>query len=280
MRRWRSGDLEIVAGGLLLSLIVCAAAAAAWIAPHNPLAQDLTHLLLPPGQPAGPALGGGTYLLGSDGLGEDVWSRLLYGARTSLIIGFAAGVLGASVGTPLGLVGAFVGGWSDGIITALADVQTAVPFLALAIAAVALVGGGTSAVVGVLALGSWVVFARVVRAEALSLRHRPYVEAARALGASPWHIAVRHLLPAVWGSVLVLFSQQVAAIIQYEAALGFLGLDVPPPQPTWGGMLASGTDYLATAWWISIMPGLALTLTSIALGLLGDGLAARTRLPR
>jgi len=215
----------------------------------------------------------GTFsVLGTDSLGRDIWSRILYGARISLLIGVAAASVALLIGVPLGLVAGFFGGPMNTVIMRWVDIQLAIPFFLLAITIAALFGQGLFNVIILLGLTSWVGYTRVTRAQVLQVRELPYVEAARSIGATQLTVLSRHVLPNIWTPILVLASQQVGALIIAESSLTFLGIGIPPDIPSWGGMIANGRNYLSTAWWISTVPGFALTLTVVAVYFLGDGL--------
>lgn len=265
MRRFfRSGRAP--AGFLLLAVLIASAISAALIAPHDPNSQDIVNRLIPPFNPST------GYILGSDQLGRDVLSRLIYGTRVSLLVGATSVVIAGLVGITLGLLSGYYGGRMDSIITWLANVQLSFPFILLVIALVAVVGGGLVNVIIVLGLASWVVYQRVVRAEVLAIREREYVEAARALGAHDGRILARHILPNVLTPMIVIATLQMAQMIIAESALSFLGLGVQPIIPSWGSMLADGRNYLTSAWWVATLPGLAIVLTVLSINLLGDWL--------
>jgi peptide/nickel transport system permease protein len=250
-----------VLGLAIIALVVIGAIGADRIAPFNPAAQSLRERLQPPGA---------VHLLGTDNLGRDILSRTIYGARVSLVVGVAAALLAGSVGVVLGLLAGYLGGGSDALVSRLADVQQAIPFLILAIAVAVIVGPSLTNVVLVLAVTAWVSYFRVVRAEVLSLRESLLVDAARTIGASGPRVLVRHVLPNVSASIIVIGSLLVANMIIFEASLSFLGLGVPPPTPTWGRMVFDGVQYVDSAWWLSLFPGLAIVLTVLAINLVGD----------
>jgi peptide/nickel transport system permease protein len=239
------------------------------LATTDPIDQDLTEALKPPFWRDDGSL---RHPLGTDHLGRDVYSRLIYGAQMSLAISVLAAFLGAVVGVAAGLVAGYRGGPVDAIIMRLADLNLAFPLILLALAVVALLGANLKNLVIVMSITTWMIYARVVRGLSLGLREREFVQAARALGAHDARIIARHVLPNVLAPVMVIWTLEVARIILMESALSFLGLGVPPPTPTWGRMLAEGRDYLTVAGWIAVFPGLAILLTVLGINLLGDGL--------
>lgn len=234
------------------------------LAPHSPNAQSIALRLRPPGTEG--------YLLGTDQLGRDVLSRLIWGARLSIIVGLIVMVLTAVVGVLVGLISGFIGGIVDTVIMRIVDMWLAFPFLLLAIALVAVLGQGVDKLIIALVLSGWPAFARPVRSEILQLRDREYVLSAKVLGVSAWGVMFRHLLPNVMPTVMVLAALDLGATILSLAALSFLGLGVDAESPSWGGMLASGRNYVATAWWLSTFPGLAIFLVVISANLIGDWL--------
>jgi peptide/nickel transport system permease protein len=266
-RLWRISPLMVVGGAILL-LVVLACAAASALAPADPIKTVFSARLKPP-------LGlGGTapHLLGTDNLGRDILSRVLYGGRISLSLATAAVVLAAISGVALGLLSGYAGGAIDDAIMRVADIQLSFPVIMLAIAIIAVVGTSEVAIVGVLALSGWVLYARTLRASLLTIRQVEYVEAARALGAGGLRIVVRHILPNTLAPILVIASAQFATMVLLEAGLSFLGLGIQPPRPSWGNMLAEGRDYLSNAWWLATVPGLAISLVVLGANLFGDGL--------
>ncbi|MBE0592709.1 MAG: ABC transporter permease, partial [Gemmatimonadales bacterium] len=202
----------------------------------------------------------------------DVLSRIIHGGRITLLVGFMCALIACVVGTVLGMVAAYAGGWIDSAIMRIADVQLSLPFIILAIALVAVVGPSLLNIIIVLGLTSWVRFARVVRAETLVVRELDYVTAAVALGAGHWRILLHHVLPNVASSIIVVATLEIPRLILMEAALSFLGLGVQPPMPSWGSMVSEGRTYIATAWWLTTLPGLAITMVSLSVNLIGDWL--------
>lgn len=213
------------------------------------------------------------FLLGTDGLGRDVLSRLIYGARISLLVGFTAVGIGGILGTTLGLIAGYTGGLIDDIIMRLADIQLAFPFILLAIMVLVILGAGVLNLVLVLGVGQWVTYARIARGETISQREKEYVEAAHSIGMSHRRIMFRTILPNILAPLIVIASFNVASVILSEASLSFLGLGVPPTVPTWGAMLAESRDQLlGGAWWLAIYPGVAIMITVLSLNILGDWL--------
>ena len=258
----------MVAGGLILVIVVLCCSLAPALTPADPIKTGFGGRLRPP-------LGlGGTpaHIMGTDNLGRDIWARVLYGGRISLALATAAVGLAASAGVLLGLVSGYAGGRIDDLVMRVADVQLAFPVIMLAIAIIAVVGTSELAIIGVLALSGWVLYARTVRANLLSIRNLEYVEAARALGAGGLRIVVSHIMPNTLAPILVIASAQFATMVLLEAGLSFLGLGIQPPRPSWGNMLAEGRDYLSNAWWLATIPGLAISLVVLGANLFGDGL--------
>ena len=265
---WRMPPTVIICLAFLV-LLVLAAVFAPLIAPQDPLRQSLSMRNRPPAWIAG---GSGAHLFGTDNLGYDIFSRLLYGARVSLGIGIVAAIIGTLLGTALGLIAGFFRGPAEWLIMLAVDAQLATPFLVIAIAAIAAFGKGLPILIVLAGISGWMGFARACRSSVLSLRERDFVAAARALGATDWRIVVRHILPNLWSIILVIATIDLRRVILFEASLSFLGLGVQPPQPSWGSMIDKGREYLGTAWWISIFPGLALMLTILAVSIVGDWL--------
>ena len=254
------------AAAIVGAVILCGLLAP-MLAPYDPLDQILEERLTPPcWEPDGSS----HHLLGTDALGRDILSRIIYGARISLVVGFAATAVQGTIGVILGLTAGYYGGWVDNVVMRVADVQLAIPFFVLAVAVMAVLGGGLRNVIIVLGITGWVTYGRVVRSEVLSVRERDYVEAARAVGGSSLRIIFRQVLPNVSTSILVISTLEVARMIVAEASLSYLGLGVQPPTPTWGGMVADGRSWLVTSWWVSALPGVAIFVTVLAVNIVGD----------
>ncbi|MFN8495248.1 MAG: ABC transporter permease [Caldilineaceae bacterium] len=268
LQRFRRSRRAVI--GLTFLLIVTAITLLAPVlAPYAAGDQNAARTQLPP---FSTATDGGYHLLGTDALGRDLLSRIMYGGRISLLVGVTVVAVAGLVGVPLGLLSGFFGNWVDTVIMRLVDIQLAVPFILLAIAIMAVLGTGLWNVIFVLGFSGWVGYARIVRGAVLSLREQPFIESARCIGLSNWRLVLRHLLPNVWTPVIILATQGVGGAILAESSLTFLGLGISPLIPTWGSMIADGRNYLTTAWWISAFPGVVLTSTVLAIYFLGDGL--------
>jgi peptide/nickel transport system permease protein len=258
----------VLVGGAIMLAVVLASAGAPLLTASDPVRPSFGQRLKAPW-----GLGGTSARpLGADNLGRDIYARLLYGGRMSLVLATSAVLLATGVGVIVGLLAGYLGGRLDDVVMRVADIQLTFPVIMLAIAIVAVVGTSPVALVGVLALSGWVLHARTVRANVLTLRQLEYVDAARALGASHPRIAFRHVLPNTLAPILVIVSSQFATMVLLESGLSFLGMGVQPPHPSWGGMLAEGRDYLSNAWWLATFPGLAISLVVLGANLLGDGL--------
>ena len=253
---------------MVLGVIFCAVLAPV-ISPHDPILQDVEKRLIPP---VGQEGADPSYLLGTDHLGRDIVSRLIYGARISIVVSVSAVALSAVLGTLIGLLSGFYGGKVDNIFMRIADVQLAFPFILLAIAIIAVLGPDLQNIIITMAITGWVIYARVVRAEVLSLREKEFITSVKALGGSNGRIIFRHLLPNVVPPIIVIVTLEMARMIIMEAALSFLGLGIQPPTPTWGGMLADGRVYLVTSWWLATFPGLVIMLVVLGINLLGNWL--------
>lgn len=255
-----------------LAILCCFALVALFanlLAPHDPLDQNLRARLTPPAFAPG---GSPTYLLGTDPLGRDILSRMLFGARVSLAIGFAGMAIGLAIGGLSGLVAGFVGGRLDSLLMFLVDVYLALPFLVVALTAIAIVGNSLPVLIVLAGFSGWAGYTRLARGQVLSVRERQYVLAARALGAAPARLLIHHILPNVLAPLIVLATFELTAVILLEASLSFLGLGIKPPTPSWGSMLGEGRAYLNTAWWVGIFPGLALIAVTTSVSLVGDWL--------
>jgi peptide/nickel transport system permease protein len=256
-------------GLLVLMLLLVSAVFAPQLSPYDPNLVQVVNRLEPPfwldrGSLAHP--------LGTDSVGHDILSRLIFGARISMLVGVSSVLISGILGTVLGLIAGYWRGWPDAIIMRLADIQLAFPFILLAIAVLAVLGPGVNNLILVLGVYGWVTYARVVRAQTLSWREKEFVEAARCMGSSSARIMFRHILPNVVGSLIVIASFAMATNVLAEASLSFLGLGAPPNVPSWGAMLASARDYLQDAWWLATFPGLALMLTILSINVVGDWL--------
>ncbi len=272
--RQRAARLDpVVAGCAAVAVVlVLLAALAPVLSPFDPDAQRLLARLRPP---TGFERAHADYFLGTDQLGRDLLSRCLYGLRLSLTIAFFGALAGLFVGATLGFIAGLMGGVVDGVIMGLVDVKLSVPFTLVALFVIALAGTDIAVLVIVLGLAYWAHFARLVRAQVMSLRELPYVEAARSAGASDWRIATRHLLPNIVSPLVVMFTLNFSNLILLESALSFIGLGVQPPTATLGSMVGQGRDYLASAPWIVAWPALAIVLVALVVMLLGDALRDR-----
>jgi peptide/nickel transport system permease protein len=262
-------------GLIMLLIVVLIAIAAPLLAPADPWHVQPAARLLPPlsHSTAEPGIAGSTlHLLGTDSIGRDVLSRLIYGSRLSLTVGFMAMLLSAVFGTLIGVLSGYFGGFVESLTGWLIDVQLSFPFLLLAIFLLGALGGGTLAVILILALATWVNYARIVRVQVLSIKHQGYVEAAHSTGASVGRVIFVHILPNTLAPICVVASFSMAQAIITEAGLSFLGVGLDPSTPSWGTMLNDGRDYLLSAWWISTMPGVAIGFTVLGVMFLGEGL--------
>jgi peptide/nickel transport system permease protein len=258
-----------ILGAALLTLAIVTAIGAPALAPYGYDEQNLANRLKPPAWTAG---GTWAHPLGTDPLGRDILSRIIWSARTSLSIAALSVVVAGAFGVVVGLLSGYYRGWIEALMMRLADIQLSFPYLLLAIAVMALLQPSIVNLIIVLALRSWVVYARTVRGSVLSVKEQEFVEGARALGATDLRIILRHLTPNVLTPVIVISSFQFAELIIAESSLSFLGLGVQPPTPSWGAMLSQGREYLTTAWWLGIFPGLAIILAVLGTNLFGDGI--------
>jgi len=262
--RFRANRLAVL-GLAIIAMLVMIAVFANVLAPHDPLAGDLAgSRLLPPGS--------GSFLLGTDDQGRDILSRLLHGTRLTLLVVALVAVIAAPLGLIVGTVSGYAGGWIDAVLMRITDIFLAFPKLVLALAFVAAVGPGIQNAVIAIALTSWPPYARIARAETLALRNSEYIDAVRLMGASPFRIVFRHVMPMCLSSVIVRVTLDMAGIILTAAGLGFLGLGAQPPLPEWGAMIASGRRFILDQWWVATMPGVAILIVSLGFNFLGDGL--------
>ena len=259
----------VIAGGVFVLALAVSALAAPWLAPQDPLRQTLRARLVGPTLQASD---GKAHLLGTDHLGRDVLSRVIWGSRVSLLVGFSAVLVGGLLGASLGILAGYRGGFTDSVIMTIADAQLAFPFILLAIGIIAVLGPSFPTLIAVIGLSGWVGYARVLRSQVLVLRSREFVDAIQALGGSVARVIVRHILPNVLSSLVVVATLELARAIVLEATLSFLGLGIQPPTPSWGVMVQEGREYLDSAWWISTFPGLVLMVTSLAVSRTGDWL--------
>lgn len=264
LRRWLPPRLWIFVA--ILAVLVLAALLAPLIAPQKPEAQNLLGRQRPPGT----ELRDITYLLGSDELGRDLLSRLIYGARVSLTVAALSVLVSGTIGTALGMIAAWLGGWIGTIIMRLVDIVLSVPAILLAIITVAILGPGFINVIAVLAFTRWPRYARVAYGQTLGLMNLPYVRLSRFMGASTPRVLLRHILPNIIGPIMVVVTLEFGLMVLFEAGLSFLGLGVQPPTPSWGAILSTGRNYVTTAWWIAVFPGLFLFLLILSVNVLGD----------
>lgn len=261
-RRFRRNKLAMLGALIILSLAV-AAIIAPLVAPFNPDQQDVLHRLEPPSR---------KHLLGTDDLGRDLLSRIIYGTRVSLLVGFVAIGIAIVIGSILGLLSGYFGGWLDTVIMRLVDIMLCFPTFFLILMVIAFLEPNIWNVMAVIGLTGWPGLTRLVRGECLSVREREFVQAARVLGLSNIRVMFVHLLPNVMAPILVTATLGIGGAILTESALSFLGLGVQPPTSSWGNILTAGKDYITVAWWLSLYPGLAILVTVLAYNLLGEGL--------
>ncbi|MCI2394811.1 ABC transporter permease [Aliiroseovarius sediminis] len=252
-----------VAGALIIGLLIFTAIAAPWIAPESPVGQNLSNRLLPPSA---------DHWMGTDELGRDIFSRVIYGSRITLMIVALVAVISAPLGLVIGAISGYFGGWTDRILMGLTDVFLSMPKLIMALAFVAALGPGIENAIIAIAITAWPAYARIARAETLTFRNAEFVSATRLLGASHSRIIVRHVLPLCTSSMIVRVTLDMAGIILTAAGLGFLGLGAQPPLPEWGAMISRGRVFILDQWWVATMPGLAIILVSLGFCFLGDGL--------
>ncbi|MBX4869063.1 MULTISPECIES: ABC transporter permease [Rhizobium] len=263
-RQFTANRLAVV-GLLIIIALLLVAAFADLLATHNPVVGDLRNArLLPPGTSG--------YLLGTDDQGRDIYSRLIYGSRLTLFVVVLVAIISAPIGLIVGTVSGYAGGWVDATLMRITDIFLAFPKLVLALAFVAALGPGIQNAVIAIAITSWPPYARIARAETLTVRRSDYISAVKLMGASPFRIIVRHVMPLCISSLIVRVTLDMAGIILTAAGLGFLGLGAQPPLPEWGAMIASGRRFILDQWWVAAMPGIAILIVSLGFNLLGDGL--------
>jgi len=260
--RFRTNRFAIT-GGVVVIFLFLLSFLAPYITPYGPNDLDLLHVLMPPSS---------GHWFGTDDLGRDVLTRMIYGASISLEVGFVAAGIAVIIGTIVGLVAGYYSGWVDNILMRFVDIMLCFPTFFLILAVIAFLGQSIWYIMIIIGLTGWMGVARLVRAEVLSIREREYVMAVRALGARDSRIIFRHILPNALSPVLVSATLGVAGAILTESALSFLGIGVPPPTPSWGNILTSGKEYIEFAWWLTLYPGLAITVTVLAYYLLGEGI--------
>jgi ABC-type dipeptide/oligopeptide/nickel transport system permease subunit len=258
-----------LAATVLFLLIVASAVLAPWVAPKDPLELDIRHRLAPPAWMAG---GTRDNLLGTDQVGRDLFSRVVYGGRVSLVVGVAAVLISASIGVLLGLGAGYVAGRTDTIIMIVVNIMLTFPFILLALAVIVVLGPNLVNMIVVLGVTDWPLYARVVRAETRAIRERDFIAASRALGLGHLRIVFRQILPNLVSTIVVIGTLQVARVIILESFLSFLGLGIQPPTPAWGNMLGEGRVYMLNSWWIAAFPGLAIFVTTLAINLMGNAL--------
>ena len=256
-------------GLLIIMAIFFVAIFADFLAPHDPAAINPANMLKPPAWLEG---GDEAYLLGTDNLGRDILSRIIYGSQVSLLVGISSVILAGVIGVVVGLVSGFYGGWVDAVLMRLVDSFLAIPNILFALVFLSIFGPSVPTLIVVLGVTNWVAYARIVRGETLSIKEREFVKSARSIGVKNPVIIVRHILPNVISSFIVISTLSVATTIILEASLSFLGLGIQPPTVSWGGILSDGRDYLATNWWLATFPGVAITITVIGIIFLGDWL--------
>jgi len=258
-----------LAAALVLLLIVCVTLAAPWLAPYSPVEVDIQHRLGPPAWMEG---GKTDHWLGTDQIGRDLLSRMIYGGRVSLLIGVTAVAISSTIGVLLGLAAGYFGAKIDWIIMTLINVMLTFPFVLLALAVIAVLGPSLPNMIFVLGVAGWPIYARVIRAETMALREREFVVAGRALGMSHARIIFGQILPNLVSAITVVATLQIAQVIILESFLSFLGLGVQPPTPAWGNMLGEGRVYMLNSWWIAAFPGAAIFITTLVINLMGNAL--------
>lgn len=260
----RSLSPTLKIGLFMMGILVFLALAAPWICPYDPLEQDLYAVLQKPG---------GEHLLGTDQIGRDIFSRMLYAARTDLVIMVTAEIVPFVMGTGLGMAAGYFGGKVDWLISLVTDAFIAFPFYLLVIVIAFAVGAGTHGIYVTFLLVGWIVYARVIRGLSASMKSQEWIQSARVMGYPGWKILFAELLPNILPQAIVLLMNDMVGLLVIIVTLGYLGIGIAPPSPDWGTMISEGNTFITTAWWLSILPGLAVVYTGIALSLIGDGLA-------
>lgn len=264
MPRFLRNNIAISSAAILLAVIVIAALIAPLLGLPDPNVQNLAGRAKPPF--------GSQAIFGTDELGRDILSRLVYGARISLTVAVSAVAIGGGLGTVLGLLAGHYRGRVDDVISWLINVQLAFPFILLMIAVVAVLGPGLTNLIVVLGVGSWAIYARLIRSEVLSVSQRDYIQSAKTVGVGEWRLIFRHILPNVFSPLIVIVSFEISSMIIAESTLSFLGLGVGPDIPSWGSMISAGRQYMQSAWWLTALPGLAIVITVLCVNLIGDWL--------
>ncbi|GGA20248.1 ABC transporter permease [Psychrobacillus lasiicapitis] len=251
-------------GFLIMILLLFISIFGQWIVPYDPLLADFSKKLLPPMTDG--------HLLGTDQLGRDIFSRIILGARVSVIIGLTTVLIAGTFGTIVGIISGYFRGWVDVILMRIVDVQLSFPFILLVLVINAIIGSGLRNIIISLAIGGWVIFARVIRSEVLALREKEFITACVATGVSRTGILFKHILPNLFTPIIILSSLQIGTYIIAEASVSFLGFGVQPPEPAWGNMLNEGKDYIFSSWWLITFPGIAIMITALGVNLFGDWL--------
>ncbi len=266
----RKFPIKVIFASIPIGMAILCALFAPWLSPHDPLKADLDVRLTPPVFQSG---GNWNHILGTDHIGRDILSRLIYGARISLAVGLVSTFVGFIIGGTLGIVAGYFGGRSDSIVTKMMDIQLSFPFVLFAIFVVGVTGPKLINIIIICGITRWVMYARVVRGQVLSIREKEFIEAAQGIGCTTTRILLRHVFPNVFSSILVLSTLNIGIIIVLESTLSFLGLGIQPPTPSWGGMLYDGKIYMVEAWWITALPGLAIMLVVLSSNVIGDYLS-------
>jgi peptide/nickel transport system permease protein len=262
-------DKILIVPLLVLFLFIFTGIFGPFITPHDPMAVTLDKMLIPPVFQKG---GDIAFPFGTDQLGRDILSRILLGARASLIVAVCAIILAGAAGSIVGLIAGYISGWADDVVMRVTDAQLSVPLILLAIVVIGIFGANLTTIVIVIAITSWPRYARLVRSETLVLKEEDFVSLSKIAGSSHFRILFRHILPNIIPSLIVLVTLDVPRVILFESALSFLGLGIQPPIPSWGGMIAEGRAYLTLAWWLTTLPGIVLVVTALSANITGDWL--------